>query len=567
VTVPTVSDVAGSESEVALRDQLSSLQGLLALSMLMTEGGNERHILNLATTSVPSFGPCRVEGLYLVDGGWRTTAGQCADATVRADVEAQLTVLSAAGGAIGIPHAAWGWAFPLRSLEGHLGHLVVAGDREPSASEQFLLRVLAQQTGIAMANARSHARERETAGELRAANIALADTVSALERSTAIHDRLTRVAMEGEGQEGIARAVHELTGLPVAIEDRHGNLWAWAGPDRPNPYPKDPPALRQQLLQRAIYAGQPIRERGRIYAVASPDEDMLGVLVLVDPAGHAGDQEQVALEHGRTVLAMDLARLKSLADTELRLGGDLVEELLVGGDEERALARARALGYDLERPHRVIVVEGTARALDDEAFFHAVRRAAGDTRVGSLLAMRGGSVVVLADTDLPWERFRSSVLAQLGRGRCQVGVGGVCDRPADFPRSFREAALALRMQAASQSADRATAFDRLGVYRILADVEDTSGIERFARDWLGSLLEYDERKRSDLVTTLTRYLECGGNYDATAEALATHRNTLKYRLKRIREISGHDLGDAETNFNLQLATRAWQTLRALRDDI
>ena len=44
-----------------------------------------------------------------------------------------------------------------------------------------------------------------------------------------------------------------------------------------------------------------------------------------------------------------------------------------------------------------------------------------------------------------------------------------------------------------------------------------------------------------------------------------HRNTLKYRLQRIRQISGLDLSDPETCFNLQLATRAWQTLRVLRN--
>jgi sugar diacid utilization regulator len=567
VTATPISVPLVPESDVALRDQLSSLQGLLALSMLMTERGDEQHILDLAITSVPSFGHCRLEGLYLIDVGWRTTAGHCTEAGVRAEVEAQFAVLSAAGGAVAIQHEAWGWAFPLRSLEGHFGYLVVGADTEPSVSEQFLLRVLAQQTGIALANARLHARERATAEELRATNAALARTVTALERSTAIHDRLTRVAVAVEGQEGIARAVHELTGCPAAVEDRHGNLRAWAGPDRPNPYPKDPPALRQQLLQRALREGRPIREGGRLFAVARPHEDVFGVLVLVDPAGDAGEQEQVALEHGATVLAMELARLKSLADTELRLGRDLVEELLSGAEEERALARAQALGYDLERPHRVVMVEGSGRTLDDDAFFHAVRRAAADTRIGSLLAARGGAVVVLSDSDVAWEEFRSAVLTQLGRGRCRVGVGGVCDRPEEFPRSYREAALALKMQSASKGPDQATAFDGLGVYRILADVEDTEGVERFARDWLGALLDYDSRKGSELVPTLTRYLECGGNYDATAAALSTHRNTLKYRLKRIREISGHELGDPDTHFNLQLATRAWQTLLALHGDV
>ncbi len=93
---------------------------------------------------------------------------------------------------------------------------------------------------------------------------------------------------------------------------------------------------------------------------------------------------------------------------------------------------------------------------------------------------------------------------------------------------------------------------------------DLSLVEAFVREWLAPLIDYDEQKGADLVATLTSYLEYGGNYEATAQALAVHRNTLKYRLQRIRDISGRDLGDPDTGFNLQLATRAWQVLAALR---
>ena len=95
---------------------------------------------------------------------------------------------------------------------------------------RFVIQVLAQQTGVAVSNARLHARERATAAELAGTNAALAETVASLRRSMDIHDRLTQVAVSGEGQPGIAKALHELTGMPVVIEDRYGNLAAWAGP-------------------------------------------------------------------------------------------------------------------------------------------------------------------------------------------------------------------------------------------------------------------------------------------------------------------------------------------------
>jgi sugar diacid utilization regulator len=551
-------------SDMELREQLSNLQGLLMLSMLMIESGDEAKILHLAASSMPSFGRSHMIGVYLSDGGWRTPDGSATPLDADVDLTTQLGAVGRSGGEITVPGHRWGWALPLRSVGGHIGYFVAAADEEPSAAEQFLLRVFAQQTGVALANAGLHAKERATGGELRAANAVLAETVRALERTTEIHDRFTRVAVAAEGQEGIARAAHELTGYPIAVEDRYGNVRAWAGPNRPEPYPKDPPARREQMLRRALREGRPIREGGRLLAVASPAADVLGVLAIVDPAGTAGDKEQIALEHGATVLAMELARLRSLAETELRLRRDLVEELLSGTDEESALARAQALGHDLERRHRVVVVEGRGRSDDKDAFFHAVRRATREVRVGSLLVARGGMVVVLSDADVSWERFRTAVLADLGGGRCRVGVGGGCERPRDFPRSYREAQLALKMQRSARGEDRATCYDDLGVYRILSDVEDPSAVERFARQWLGSLLDYDARKGSELVSTLCRYLECGGSYDGTAAALSVHRSTLKYRLQRIREISGHDLTEPDTNFNLQLATRAWQTLQSLR---
>ena len=88
----------------------------------------------------------------------------------------------------------------------------------------------------------------------------------------------------------------------------------------------------------------------------------------------------------------------------------------------------------------------------------------------------------------------------------------------------------------------------------------------FVREWLGSLLDYDERKGAELVHTLTQYLEHGGNYDATAATLSVHKSTLKYRLQRIREPTGLEPNDPDVHFNLQLATRAWGTLQAVREE-
>ena len=93
---------------------------------------------------------------------------------------------------------------------------------------------------MAVSNAQLHGRERDTARQLATANAALEETVATLRRGMPMHDRLTKIAAAGEGAAGIAEALHDLTGLAVAVEDRYGNLSAWAGPGQPDRYPKPP---------------------------------------------------------------------------------------------------------------------------------------------------------------------------------------------------------------------------------------------------------------------------------------------------------------------------------------
>jgi sugar diacid utilization regulator len=383
-----------------------------------------------------------------------------------------------------------------------------------------------------------------------------------LRRMRDIHDRLTGVAQRGEGQAGIAAAVHDLTGRPAAVEDRFGNLRAWAGPGRPDPYPKDDPAGREELLRCGLARPGPLRDGARLVCVAQLAGAPVGVLAVADPDQTAGDAERVAMEHAATVLAMEVARLQGPGETQTQQPSQLVLDLVGGADLPGSLNRAQALGYDLVRPHRVVAVEG--RPGDIDAFARAVGRAAADTGAGSLLAPRTRDVIVLADAEVPWERFRAAVVAELHGGRCRIGVGGRCLDPADLPRSCREASVALWLQKVVRGREQVTLFEQLGVYQVLGTAKDTAAMERFARQWLGALLDYDAIHGSQLVRTLSEYLDLGGSYDASAGALSVHRSTLKYRLKRIRDVSGHDLAVPDTQFNLQLATRVWRTLQALR---
>lgn len=542
-----------------LREQLSTLRALLALSMLMTEVSDEDAIYELVAEALPAMTACRLEGVFLGEGRWQWARGRQAEPALRRRLEDRLARLGRMGGALDLPGGRWAWAYPMRSITGHAGFLVVSASAEPAAHEQFHARVLAQQTALALSNAWWHQRERATAHKLADANARLEETVASLRQGMELHERLTEAAASGVGVEGIARAVHERTGLGVVVEDRHGRPQATVGDSASLRLPSG--SRRDLLLKRALEHNRPLRSGNCWVALARAGTEILGALVLIDPDETVGDQELMALEYGATVLAMVLAHVQSLAEVELRLRRDIAEDLLAGTDERSVLLRAQALDYDLDRSHRIVVVE--ADDVDVEALFKAVRRAAIQTGAGSLLVARADSVVLLAHADGPWQAVHGVITQNLETARCRVGVGGVCRRPKDFPRSHREARFALRLRAVAHTDLPTLTYDELGVFRLFSTVAEPADLHELVSTWLADLLRYDEEHHYDLVETLSAYLECGGNHDQTADAVLVHRSTLKYRLKRIREISGHDLGDPDTRFNLQLATRAWRTLAAL----
>lgn len=539
---------AGEKLPAYTRRSLSRLRSLLVLAELMMQSTSDQQIIQLACGAAKSLAP--IESAFIELSSEPPTAGAIAP-------------LAWAGGRLATLDESNTWAFPLSSGTEILGWLVGRCAKEPNEEEQFLMRALAQHTAGALSNRLLHEQERAAAAEAERANGELEQTLDALRSSIDVHARLTDVATSGKGQPGIAEAVHELTGLPVAIEDRFGNLTAWAGPDRPDPYPKQTRAQRERLMRRWFETGRPVRVDGRWIAFTRPQPDLVGALVLFDNAGDATDREFKAVEHGLTVLAIELNRLRSVAESELRVRRDLVDELLTGADEESALRRARALSYDLESPHRVVVIETGAGGVDEDGLLHAVRRVARRNEVGTLLTWRGSQIVLLAARDTDWDQLRRAILDEMNSGSCRIGVGEACVSVADFPKSLMQADTALRIQKATGWEERAVCYEDLGVFQLLAEISDPQVTKAYVDRWLAPLLEYDEKRNVGLVSTISRYFDCGGNYDATAASLFIHRSTLKYRLRRIRELTGYDLNDPETRFNLQFACRAWETLTAL----
>ena len=69
------------------------------------------------------------------------------------------------------------------------------------------------------------------------------------------------------------------------------------------------------------------------------------------------------------------------------------------------------------------------------------------------------------------------------------------------------------------------------------------------------MIEHDKRYNSQLLATLTAFLDCDGSWVRTAELTHLHLNTVRYRIGRIEELTGRDLGSTADRVDLYLALK------------
>lgn len=174
------------------------------------------------------------------------------------------------------------------------------------------------------------------------------------------------------------------------------------------------------------------------------------------------------------------------------------------------------------------------------------------------------SVTVLrisADKDVraATEALRRDEAGRTGDPGLSAGLGGPRDRERSLRLAILHAEQAVRLGRALNGPGRVTAFGDLGPYCFVLG-RPTADIRAFCRAILGPLAE---REQHEELRTLEEFLRNHGSLNAVARALFLHRNTVRQRLKRIGELTGADLEDADQRMQLYLAVLGQNALETL----
>ena len=391
------------------------------------------------------------------------------------------------------------------------------------------------------------------------------------------HERLTKLSLDGAGIPSILEVIGSLAGGRAGLYSPDGYRIRGAGEPVDGMPPRiQAPAIAGAAREVRINAGRPARPFDVVPVRAG--SDMLGLLVVgADDESVDAEGRLRALEHGSTVLALELAKERAAAEVERRLRGDLVEEVLAGGleaDEAERIARqAERLGHRLPAKAWVVVLEA-----DDDKTEAALAARGQQDRLdgalsgivrsrlpGALTLVRSASAVFLVPDelapDLPAvEKLAGQVLAAaapvMKPGSASVGIGNVANGVGELARSHIEARQALRLTRRAGGRGRIASYRSLGAFRLLLEVQSPDALRRFVNELLGSLLQYAQSRDTPLLETLEALAAARWVRRAAARNLGIHINSMSYRVERIQVLTGLQLDDPETRVAISIALRA-----------
>ncbi|WP_341955472.1 GAF domain-containing protein [Microbacterium sp. LWH13-1.2] len=424
---------------------------------------------------------------------------------------------------------------PLRSDRGVLGTLngYHAARHEYSADEIERMTLLANHAAVALSSA-------DLVDDLRRSNDALLEQRDLLARSQAIREQLLQASLSSRGVEAVLSALQQIVRRPVTYVPLHDA--SDATPERR--------ALARRLIQvEGERAGELV-----IWASAAEDSD----------DAELGSIEEVAARHAVAVLTLELLRQRTALDTEHRIAGELLQDVLLAGITEQSISRAQAMGFDLARLRVATVV--SLRPVDPESSQaeKQLRRGAlvrlGRLRVQGtdgltrpLVTEHQGNIVALWPDDVGGD-VGDAVHAHLSeaypRSTVTVASSGAHRRTLAEAVRISIGAHALAASAVPGQSVRAP---ELGFAGLLLHVDDPDALHGFLTAVLGGILAYDAERGSNLIETLQQLISSDFDRSATARSMRVHVNTVQQRIRRMESLTGRSLASPGTLLDLTAA--------------
>jgi purine catabolism regulator len=399
-----------------------------------------------------------------------------------------------------------------------------------------------------------------------------------LEKRFAIHEQLSKAAVEEGSMFKIAQTMQEITGHAVLIQDKRLDVIAAV----PSPALVEvwrdivsslklvqflPENLQNRKAAATFQA--PIHQSvsgglERLLIPITVDQVARGYLSIIHVQDCLDQIDHITIMEGALFCSIEMAHIKAMRETEKKLQSNLLQAILhcflSARDAELGF---QAMGLDETQAHIPIQFAWDApNAPSCRRLETVINGIIKKDDLTAIINPTGDKVICFyqlpKDVNYPEVpvQFASAVIDQANREypgiavRC--GVGTAAQDTNSWNLAFKESGFALDLAFRTQ-ANRPLFYPELSIYRLLMLWEKHPESEKFKQDLLGRLLQQDNKKV--LLETLDAYYQSNGNLSKASAALFIHRNTLTYRLERIAELCKFDFSNSNSNLAMQVALR------------
>lgn len=375
-----------------------------------------------------------------------------------------------------------------------------------------------------------------------------------LSKSEHIHRRLTEIVLNGGQVQDVLTALSQFTQGEVAF------------------------------YQDTILAEEmtDIQDKNSYKAIVQAGSRPYGWLILTEKEQPVNEIAKVAVVHGATVIALLMQREEAKKEVEQRFRNDFITDLIFGHYHERAtvLKRGAFYGWDLNLGHIVCLFQSHP-AISKQLAENEDKALKVKQNLAKIIAQRfqfsepqpiiafvGDYVLVLSTpqnketSKAQLSRLKNTAHEIIRQAKKQmpeiqfsVGISRYIEDILEIRQGYSQAQQALRLARTAKVENTVTAYDDLGVYRLLLGREQDHEVLAFYQEKFLPLVEFDQLNRSHLVETLEAYFANNQSLTKTSQVLFIHHNTLYYRLTKIEQILDISLQDFEDRLNLLVAMK------------
>lgn len=423
--------------------------------------------------------------------------------------------------------------------------------------------------------------------------ILINDQLCQLKRHEQIHNCMLEALLSGGGFLSICQALYNLLGKPIYMLDQAGNIINCVlGVKSKQCFSSEELTEAWHQLQNSLLLCNSNRVNRMTLTLNEKNQDIqlvpiqidnhvAGYLLVQETGKSLDEQDLLAIEYAGTISTLEFTKEKAVYETERKVRGELLEDLISGNFsvEETVIRRASYLNFNLNAKLAVFIInldhfenyviyqanhrENHIQEIKNQTFentHHAFLSHPG----GVMMHIKSNSIIGLIgmDGDINEKKLRekfqeicSKIKKRFPKINISVSMGKFYKGVRNVKKSYEEAEISLRVNRYMNGGDKVVFFQELGPYRFLYELKGSESMEAFYGEILGKLKQYDIQNNAILINTLSSYFKNDCSLKHTAEEMFIHKNSVIYRIRKVEEITGLKLSNPEDRFNLQLCVK------------